>query len=86
MNLRMDNCYKHNRPYQLIGIDDKCDLNCRICLDCLKGIDNGHKKGVSNHETISVEQLNHHFEQLEHYHIDTINECNEAVQKYFNSF
>ena len=54
MNLKVDSCYKHSKPYQLIGIDEKCDLNCRICLECLKGIDNGHKRGVSNHETISI--------------------------------
>lgn len=72
MNLKVDNCFKHNKPYHLIGIDEKCELNCRICLDCLKGIDNGHKKGVSNHETISIEQLNHNFAQLENHHLEAI--------------
>ena len=64
MNNKVETCLKHNKHYHLIGIDEKCELNCRICIDCLKGIDGVHKKGVSNHETISVEQLNHHFDQL----------------------
>jgi len=65
MNGGPDVCFKHGKPYQLIGNDDRCELNCQICFDCLRGIDNGHRKGVSNHETISIEQLTLHFKQLE---------------------
>lgn len=49
MNMSFDNCFKHGKGYQFIGNDPHCKLNCRICYDCLKGVDNAHKKGVSNH-------------------------------------
>lgn len=62
--MRSDNCFKHNEQYQLIGSDSDCELNCRICLNCLKSLDNGHKKGVSNHETLSMEQIAVHFNKL----------------------
>jgi hypothetical protein len=64
MNPNYANCFKHGKPYQFLGSDDRCQLNCRICYDCLRGVDNPHKKGVSNHETISIEQLATHFEHL----------------------
>lgn len=54
MSTTFDTCYKHAKPYQLIGNDHYCSLNCRICFDCLRGVDNAHKKGVYNHETIST--------------------------------
>ena len=72
MNSPYDNCFKHGKPYQFIGNDERCALNCRICFDCLRGTDNAHKKGVSNHETSSIEQLVAHFEKLEKYSQDSI--------------
>lgn len=86
MNPTYSNCYKHGKPYQFVGTDDKCHLNCRICYDCLRGPDNAHKKGVSNHETISIEQLSSHFEKLEKYSQEALVECKEAVDKYFRAF
>lgn len=86
MNMSFDNCFKHGKGYQFIGNDPHCKLNCRICYDCLKGVDNAHKKGVSNHQTISMEQLGMHFEKLEKYSQQSIINCNEALQKYFRTF
>jgi hypothetical protein len=86
MNVSYDSCFKHGKDYQFIGCDSHCQLNCRICYDCLRGLDSGHRKGVSNHETISMEQLAMHFEKLEKYSHESIVECTEALEKYFRSF
>ena len=76
MNMSFDCCYKHGKAYQFIGNDPHCRLNCRICYDCLRETDNNHKKGVANHETISIDQLGLHFEKMERQAKDSIIECN----------
>ena len=80
-----ETCPKHCKPYQLIGVDAECELDCRICLDCLR-LDGGHKRGMSNHETISLEQLNTHFARLHQHSQDPINQCHHAIHSYFNTF
>lgn len=86
MNLGVDNCFRHGKPYQLVGNDYACELNCQMCVECLRGVDSNHRKGVSNHETISMEQLAVHFDKLEKYSHEAVMECYHAVDTYFRHF
>ena len=58
-------CGIHKIPYDLIGNNKFCKLNCLICCDCLRTLDHEHKFEGINHKTITIEQLNQHFRKIE---------------------
>lgn len=57
-------CLTHKVNFDLIGNDNYCELNCLICCDCLRTLDNKHKFEGINHKTITIIELSAHFDKI----------------------
>ncbi len=62
-------CETHKLVFDLIGNDKECELNCLICCDCLRTLDNKHKFEGINHKTITIIELRAHFEKIRNFSI-----------------